>query len=424
MSIVCPGSAVGGQCAAAGRQQFGPMLACVVARATPARVLGAIVGWPTLVHLQRCLSGRVHDAPSYQQKGTSMNRTIRSISAALFVAGVIAVSTSTPAAADNTAPPPIDDTVVVDDAGVATTTEVDPGVTPEVGVVDPGAALAMANDKGISVGEATRRLRTQQSQGDNGVKLEKSLKGRSAGSYLDADGNLVVTSLDAAGDAAVRKGGARAQRVDDSAARLDDIMQKFNKQAERNGAGGVQGWYVDVPTNTVVVTVTEGAADEQTTAMTKLASKFGSSVRIEFASAQVAPTAAAQYVTGGVEIVIPGGGTCSVGFNTVDAANRPVVLTAGHCVELSQTISRTGLIIGSGRTKNFPGDDFGSFWNSYPTYWLATASVYTYNGSYMPVHGTWNNPPVGATVCKSGRTTGWTCGTITALNQSVSYRGG
>jgi len=87
-------------------------------------------------------------------------------------------------------------------------------------------------------------------------------------------------------------------------------------------------------------------------------------------------------------------------------------------------MSRTGLIIGSGRTKNYPGDDFGSFWNSYPTYWLATASVYTYNGGYTTVHGTWNNPPVGATVCKSGRTTGWTCGTITALNQSVTYKGG
>src|SRR3954463_14927353 len=117
------------------------MLACVIAQATPAR-LRVIVGWRNLVNFQRCLSGRVDDAPSYQQKGTSMNRTIRSISAALFVAGVIAVSTSTPAAADNTAPP-VDDTVVVDDAGVATTTEVDPGVTPEVGVVDPGAALAM-----------------------------------------------------------------------------------------------------------------------------------------------------------------------------------------------------------------------------------------------------------------------------------------
>jgi S1-C subfamily serine protease len=42
----------------------------------------------------------------------------------------------------------------------------------------------------------------------------------------------------------------------------------------------------------------------------------------------------------------------------------------------------------------------------------------------MTVRGSWTNPPVGATVCKSGRTTGWTCGTITALNQSVTYTGG
>jgi hypothetical protein len=353
-----------------------------------------------------------------------MNRSIRSISAALVVAGVIVVGTSTSAAAGNAAPPPIEDTVVVDPGNVTESTEVDSGGPPDLAVVDPGAAAAFAKDKGISVSEATRRLAKQQAQGEKGAKLENSIKGHSGGSYLDADGNLVVTSLDATSDAVVAKSGARAQRVDDSSARLDDIMKKLDKQADTNGAGGVQGWYVDVPSNTVVMTVTVGADDAQTKAMTKLAGKFGTSVRIEFASAQVAPTTTAQYLTGGIQIVIPSGGTCSVGFNTVDAANRPVVLTAGHCVELGQQISRDGFFIGSGRTKNFPGDDFGSFWNSYPSYWIPTASVYTYNGSYMTVRGAWTNPPVGATVCKSGRTTGWTCGTITALNQSVTYTGG
>ena len=41
----------------------------------------------------------------------------------------------------------------------------------------------------------------------------------------------------------------------------------------------------------------------------------------------------------------------------------------------------------------------------------------------MTVHGSWS-APVGATVCKSGRTTYWTCGVIRALNQSVNYSGG
>jgi hypothetical protein len=353
-----------------------------------------------------------------------MNRTIRSISTALVAATLIALGSSPAAASGNVGAPPVDDTVVVDPGGVAESTQVDPGGAPVSTGVDAGAAAAVANDKGISVAEAERLLAQQQAFGDKGVKLEKSLKGRSAGSYLDADGNLVVTSLDATSDAVVAKGGARAQRVDDSGARLDHIMQQLNKQAERNGAGGLQGWYVDIPTNTVVVTVTVGADDPKTKAMTKLAATFGASLRIEYASAQVAPTTTAEYLTGGSQIVIPGGGTCSIGFNTVDAANRPVVLTAGHCVEVGSSISRNGYLIGSGRTKYFPGDDFGTFWNSYPSYWVPTASVNMYNGRYMNVRGSWTNPPVGATVCKSGRTTGWTCGTITALNSSVVYKGG
>ncbi len=32
--------------------------------------------------------------------------------------------------------------------------------------------------------------------------------------------------------------------------------------------------------------------------------------------------------------------------------------------------------------------------------------------------------PVGGRVCRSGSTTGWRCGTVQALNQTVSYGGG
>ena len=40
------------------------------------------------------------------------------------------------------------------------------------------------------------------------------------------------------------------------------------------------------------------------------------------------------------------------------------------------------------------------------------------------VHGAVERPPQGATVCKSGRTTGYTCGAITGFNQRVVYTGG
>jgi len=286
--------------------------------------------------------------------------------------------------------------------------------------VDPDAAAALANQKGISIAQAIARLGQQQALGDLGARIEKSLAGRSGGTYLDTDGNLVVTTLDKASEAVVTRNGARAQLVDDSSARLDAIMAQLDRQASEGRAGSVQGWYVDVPTNTVVVTVTEGATDSSTVAMTKLATTFGASLRIEYQPADQAPQPA-EWLVGGFQIVIPTGGTCSVGFNTLDALNRNVVLTAGHCVKTSGNVSRNGYVIGSTRTANFPTDDFGTFWNSYPGYWQPSVSVYKYNGTYATVAGQRDNPPVGATVCKSGRTTGYTCGTIKAVNQTVNY---
>jgi alpha-lytic protease prodomain-containing protein/trypsin len=288
--------------------------------------------------------------------------------------------------------------------------------------VDLRAAAALASQKAISIVDATARLKREQASGAQGERIEMSLAGRSGGSYLDSKGNLVVTTLDAASAAVAKRSGARVQRVDDSSARLDAIMEQLDRQASSGGAGAVQGWYVDVPTNSVVVTVTKSANDTKTVAMTKLAKSFGDSVRIEFRSADQAPKPAAEYLVGGFEFFEPDRiHVCSIGFNTLDAFNRNVVLTAGHCVKTSGTVSRNGYSIGNTRTANFPTDDFGTFWNSYPNYWQPSTSVYLYNGTYATVAGQWDNPPVGATVCKSGRTTGFTCGTITALNETVVY---
>ncbi len=170
----------------------------------------------------------------------------------------------------------------------------------------------------------------------------------------------------------------------------------------------------------MVVTITDGAADASAVALTKLAKSFGDSVRIEQRPAAESPKPT-EWMVGGFEYKMPSGHACSVGFNTRDAYNRNVVLTAGHCVKQIGTYTRNGYWVGPNRTANFPADDFGTFWNSYPTYWQPSPSVYKYNGTYTRVVGRWDNPMVGTTVCKSGRTTFFTCGSITALNQTVYY---
>jgi hypothetical protein len=66
------------------------------------------------------------------------------------------------------------------------------------------------------------------------------------------------------------------------------------------------------------VTATEGAVDARTAAMTKLATSFGDSVRIESRPAAQAPRPA-EWLAGGFEFREPSGLSCSVGFNTLDA---------------------------------------------------------------------------------------------------------
>jgi streptogrisin C len=52
--------------------------------------------------------------------------------------------------------------------------------------------------------------------------------------------------------------------------------------------------------------------------------------------------------------------------------------------------------------------------------WVARPWVNRYNGSNVTVTAA-ANPTVGAGVCRSGSTTGWHCGTVQGVNQTVNY---
>ena len=100
-----------------------------------------------------------------------------------------------------------------------------PGTEGTTITLEPGAVAEVARSRRISVAEATRRLEAEQRLTERVRDVERSLGGRTGGSYFDDSGALVLTTLDAAGDRAAAGIGARAQRVDDSAARLDDIIR-------------------------------------------------------------------------------------------------------------------------------------------------------------------------------------------------------
>ena len=55
--------------------------------------------------------------------------------------------------------------------------------------------------------------------------------------------------------------------------------------------------------------------------------------------------------------------------------------------------------------------------------WTLTGKVNHYGGTDVSVKGS-TEAAIGASICRSGSTTGWHCGVVQAKNQTVSYTGG
>ena len=110
---------------------------------------------------------------------------------------------------------------------------------------------------------------------------------------------------------------------------------------------------------------------------------------------------------------------CSVGANARRGTVR-VIITAGHCAETvvnwysDPTRSK---LIGTRDLSSFPNNDYGLI--RYLSTVASHNAIYTYPGS-IAVTGA-GNPYVGQSVCRSGATTGVRCGSVTALNQTVTY---
>ena len=163
------------------------------------------------------------------------------------------------------------------------------------------------------------------------------------------------------------------------------------------------GWHVDVYTSTVTVLARDVAAAEAYVASAGVA---GPAVRVVASTETPRPLI---DVIGGNAYFI-GGGRCSVGFSVNGG-----FVTAGHCGSTGQGTTQPS---GTFRGSSFPGNDYA---------WVQVAAgntprglVNNYSGGTVTVAGS-TEAAVGASVCRSGSTTGWRCGTIQAKNSSVTY---
>ncbi|MEU5727140.1 ricin-type beta-trefoil lectin domain protein [Micromonospora sp. NPDC047738] len=313
----------------------------------------------------------------------------------LLATGILAASLTAPPTAATAQPPRT--------AGAADAT----GLT-------PGMAEAMRRDLGLTDREVAARLRVEAGATVIDRRLRARLGARYAGSWLTDGRRLTVAVTDPAAAATVRGEGAEPRLVNHSLTTLAAARATLDRYAARHRpATAVRGWYADTVGNSVVVLVEPGHT----------------AAAASFVTASGAPRALVRYVTeanvprpvydirGGDQFVINGNVLCSVGFAVAGG-----FVTAGHCGGAgSSTLGYNNVAQGTFAGSSFPGNDYA--WVRTNSNWTPQPWVNNHAGGNAPVAGS-RDAVIGSSVCRSGRTTGWRCGTILGRDETVNYAQG
>jgi streptogrisin C len=284
--------------------------------------------------------------------------------------------------------------------------------SPQAAPAGDGFVAAMQRDLGLTADQVTTRLRQEAAAMAVDPAAKKAAGAAFGGSWFDAKtGKLTVgvSTSDKAVHDAVRGTGAAVVQVGQSLAALDAAKAKL----DRLGApADVAAWRVDPRRGGLVVTVRKGGdvQDFLTTAR-----KLGPVVVEEVAST---PTTFAAGTVGGDPYYINGNTRCSIGFSVHGG-----FVSAGHCGGVnSSVVGWDGSWMGTFAGSSFPGNDYafirtgGGWWNAPVVLGWGTVPDRLVRGSA--------EAPVGSSICRSGSTTHWHCGTVLAKNETVNYAQG
>lgn len=290
---------------------------------------------------------------------------------------------------------------------------------------DPALKAAIERDLGIGPAQAVQYLRTERLAEQNEAVARRQLGDAYAGSWIERreDGSFVyvvaASGLSAAkaalpAEIEVRNVRHSLSALESAKSALDDVV----RQATRSKAAlqGVHAWHVDPQSNSVVVAV---APDAVAKAIDLVARSRADAGTVRFETMVGQPELFAT-IRGGIEYVINNQYLCSVGFAVTRGSTKGFA-TAGHCGNAGNSVRVSNQNVGSFAQSNFPGTDRA---------WVQVGSAHTlqpwvsnWSGGNVVVRGS-TEAATGASLCRSGRTTGYRCGTITAKNVTVNYAEG
>ena len=292
--------------------------------------------------------------------------------------------------------------------------------------LDRDLLFALTSYYGTSEAEAIERIAREGEAKRIHQPIKLYLGDAYAGAWFDDQTlELAVAVTDPAKSAMVSRFGGRPEVVEHGLAQLNDAADQVGRETALNTTFGeaVTGWYVDYPTNSVVV---EAFAEQQEYVQTHLAAI------IEEIPVQTVPTHAIPRLANDVRGADCYKNTdretsCPMGFAVVDG-----FVTAGHCGAVLDLVSSCGDVS--------MGTFEGSTWHSAPSLeeiehdggWVETDSpwqpvpkVNGYNDGILDVPADFSGyaeAVVYSTVCRYGQTSeGPHCGTILAKNQSQEF---
>lgn len=272
---------------------------------------------------------------------------------------------------------------------------------------DPDVIDAMKRDFGISADAAYDRLATSTVAGEIESIASVDFFGAYGGTWVADGTETVVAVTDASLADNVEALGATAKIVDKSLPELQAVQAKMDKV---DTPKGVHSYYADTRTNSVTVTASSAKAAAK---LVKQAKVDADDVRYVHSEAQAKPL---YDIRGGDAYYM--GGRCSVGFAVTHSGGNGFV-TAGHCGDRGTAVQGYNQVaLGQFEGSVFPGSDYG--WVSANSNWTSVARVNGYGQADLNVTNR-TEAPTGASICRSGSTTGLHCGTIGPKNQTVSY---
>ncbi len=283
------------------------------------------------------------------------------------------------------------------------------------GQYSPGLLKAMQRDLGLTPSQAKTRLANESEAGAVAGTLRLSLGRSYGGAWVSGktSADVVVATTDAAEARRITDEGARAKVVDHSLAALDAAKADLDRVAHRSSPAHVPVWYVDTAVNRVVLHTSRPAAAERFAAAAGVDESL-----LTIRRSHEKPRTYADVV-GGDAYYIGSGGRCSVGFSVTRGGGQEGFVTAGHCGRTGQTTTGVNRQAqGSFQGSTFPGRDYA--WVGVNSQWNATPTVNGYGTGTKQVEGS-TEAVERASVCRSGSTTGWHCGTIQQRNTSVTY---